>query len=143
MNGEPMSDSGAESTGKQRFYTLNEARATLAEVVPLLEELRDLKARLDTARVELEHINPAMRSNGHGMKAMVLEREMTESAARIVERASMISGLGIEVKDLDQGIIDFPALRDGRVIFLCYRLGEPDIQFWHEIDGGFAGRQPL
>jgi len=50
---------------------------------------------------------------------------------------------GVLIKDLDQGLIDFPAERDGRVVMLCWRLGEESISYWHEYDGGFPGRRPL
>jgi hypothetical protein len=51
--------------------------------------------------------------------------------------------MGIHVKDLDTGLIDFSALRDGREVYLCWRVGEDDIQFWHEVEAGFAGRQSI
>ena len=54
-----------------------------------------------------------------------------------------IHALGCELKHVDQGLIDFPALREGREVYLCWRLGEPTIGWWHDLDTGFAGRQPL
>jgi hypothetical protein len=129
--------------GQRRLFSVNEANAALEELLPVLEELLELKARMDTAGLELEQIEPTKRFNGYGMKAMILERELTESAARIVEQASLLTSRGIEIKDLDHGIIDFPSMRDGRVVYLCYRLGESKIEYWHEFDSGFAGRRPL
>ncbi len=60
-----------------------------------------------------------------------------------MQRIAEIDELGITVKDLDMGLIDFPCLRDGREVYLCWKLGEPGIDWWHEIDAGYAGRQPL
>ena len=54
-----------------------------------------------------------------------------------------IHALGVEIKDLDRGLCDFPALREGRVVYLCWVFGEDDIEWWHDIEAGFAGRQPL
>ena len=54
-----------------------------------------------------------------------------------------LDGLGVQLKDIDQGLVDFPSRRDGRVVYLCWRLGEETIAWWHDVDTGFAGRQPL
>jgi hypothetical protein len=51
--------------------------------------------------------------------------------------------MGVEVKGIDEGLVDFPSERDGRVVYLCWRIGEPDILYWHEVHTGFQGRQPL
>jgi hypothetical protein len=59
------------------------------------------------------------------------------------ERLARINSWGCELKGVDEGLIDFPSEREGRVVYLCWRLGEDAIRWWHEIDSGFAGRQPL
>ena len=56
---------------------------------------------------------------------------------------SFIQELGCELKDLDQGLIDFPSYRDGKLVYLCWKRGEPRVEFWHDIEAGFAGRQRL
>jgi hypothetical protein len=57
--------------------------------------------------------------------------------------AEDINELGVEIKDLERGLCDFPSLRDGRVVYLCWLLGEDSIEWWHDTDTGFSGRQPL
>jgi len=91
-----------------------------------------LEARLEAARdaVAVEHLAEA---------AAVVEREARELARTIDE----IAGHGAEVKDIDDGLIDFPALRGGETVLLCWRLGEDEIAYWHTVEDGFAGRRPL
>jgi hypothetical protein len=83
-------------------------------------------------------------SNGHAQRdgddPLTRARKLERHMARAVEE---LTALGIEIKSLETGLIDFPALRDGRVVLLCWRLGEARIAWWHEIDTGFAGRSPL
>ena len=72
------------------------------------------------------------------------DRATNEKVERELWRiAQEILGLGVEIKDLDQWLIDFPSQRDGRVVYLCWRRGEENIEWWHDMDAGFAGRQPL
>ena len=68
---------------------------------------------------------------------------MDDHARRLAKLVDEIAGHGAEVKDLDSGLIDFPALRKGETVLLCWQLGEDEIAFWHRIDDGFAGRRPL
>ncbi|MDQ3467239.1 MAG: DUF2203 domain-containing protein [Chloroflexota bacterium] len=126
-----------------RLFTLDEAHALLPVLTPLLIDLQAEKRALDTVRAKLATLTPAMRGNGHATEATAVERQMEEVAGRIVGLISRITAHGVEVKDLDRGLIDFPSLRDDRVVYLCWQVGEPAIRYWHEIDGGFAGRQPL
>lgn len=129
--------------GRRRLFTVAEANALLPGLIPLLEAIRDDKARLDEARAALAKLTPAMRSNGYGMAAVGLERRVGDLAAKLTRGIERVTRLGIELKDLDHGLIDFPTRRDGRIVFLCWRLGEGDIAFWHDLDAGFAGRRPL
>ena len=72
-----------------------------------------------------------------------MRREAQALVKRLNELLAEINGLGCELKGLDEGLIDFPTERDGRTVYLCWRLGEERIAYWHELDTGFAGRQPL
>src|SRR5262245_18003149 len=121
-----------------------EANALLPEIVPLLMELRARKVALDVALAALERLTPAMRLNGHAAHGREPEPRIPTLTTALAAGIDHLNDQGIEIKSLDHGLIDFPYLRDGRVVFLCWRLGEgPVIRFWHEIDTGFAGRQPL
>jgi hypothetical protein len=68
---------------------------------------------------------------------------VAEAAEALVECVRQIDEAGVQVKDLDEGLLDFPAKRDDADILLCWKVGEPEIGFWHGVDEGFAGRKPL
>jgi hypothetical protein len=126
-----------------RLFTVDEANAALAIVIPMLEELRTAKIRLDQVSVALNRLSPAMRSNGHRENAVQLELELNGLAEKLSRGIDRIAAMGIEVKDLNEGLIDFPSQRGDRIVYLCWRLGEDRIRYWHEIDAGFAGRKPI
>ena len=127
-----------------RLFTVAEANAMLPEIVPLLMEIRSRKVELDTAFSALEKLTAAMRLNGHAAEARELEVRIHDLTTELAAGVEHLNDQGIEIKSLDHGLIDFPSWREDRVIYLCWRLGEgPRLRFWHEIDSGFAGRQPL
>jgi hypothetical protein len=72
-----------------------------------------------------------------------LEREVASIAAEIERFRRELAGLGVEFKDPEMGLVDFPSEREGRSIYLCWRLGETEVDHWHEIYAGYAGRQPI
>ena len=119
-----------------RHYSLEEATALLPRVAELLVTMRSARDRLgdSEARAAL-----AEASNGGGEPGRVVSGgflELRESMLELRERQ-------IVLRDLDRGLIDFPSLRDGQEIYLCWEEGEPEIGFWHAPDAGFAGRGPL
>ncbi|MFN8660427.1 MAG: DUF2203 domain-containing protein [Thermomicrobiales bacterium] len=127
-----------------RLFTLPEANSLLPDVMPLLLELRSYKVTLDSAVAALSALTPAMRQNGHAAQARELEARIQEVTEELAAGIDQVTAMGIDIKSLEHGLIDFPSLREGRVVFLCWRLGEgPTIRFWHDIDAGFAGRRPL
>jgi hypothetical protein len=127
-----------------RLFSVAEANALLPEIVPLLMELRARKTALDTALAALGKLTPAMRHNGHAVEAAPLEEQIDELTTELTAGVAHLADQGIEVKSLDHGLIDFPSPRDGRVVYLCWRLGEgPYLRWWHEITAGFAGRRRI
>lgn len=128
---------------ERRYYTLEEARQLLPRLRTMLGALQDDKLQLDATVEALGRLTPAMRGNGHAVDARHYEERIEELLAAIRERVSRITELGIELKDIENGLVDFPSLRDGRAVYLCWRFDEPDIGYWHELDTGFAGRRPL
>ncbi len=127
-----------------RLFTLAEANDLLPDVMPILLALRSHKVTLDSAVVALSALTPVMRQNGHAAPARELEARIQEMTEELAAGIDQLTTLGIDIKSLDHGLIDFPSLHEGRVVFLCWRLGEgPVIRFWHDIDAGFAGRQPV
>ena len=138
-----MTDDARGAARPRRLFTLAEANALLPSLIPILVALRSDREAALAAQRELEELTPAMRGNGAGMRAAELEQELRQLAPRIAAGVRKISRLGVEIKDLEHGLIDFPSERNGRVVYLCWRLGEDQVAFWHETDGGFLGRQAL
>ena len=129
-----------------RTFTPDEANAVLDELRPLVERLVDRKQRLDAAEDSRRALLARIAANGGDITpsdvAEVTERVEHEAQAigRLVEQ---IDAHGVQVKDLDVGLLDFPWLHEGEVALLCWRLGEEEIGYWHGIDEGYAGRKPL
>jgi hypothetical protein len=122
----------------ERHFSVEEAGALLERVGPMLEALRGARDRLTDAELH-ELLSDAAPGNGGGDPGRSVGNAFLEVRRLLGE----LAGLGIVVRDIDRGLIDFPALRDGREVFLCWELGEDEIAYWHELDTGFGGRQPL
>jgi hypothetical protein len=140
-----MDESGQDEIGAgfRRLFTVEEANELLESITPTLKELKLDKEQFDQLRRTLEAMTPAMRGNGHGALAVEYEQRIDNLVTRMSTGIRSLAEQGIEVKDLNQGLIDFPHLREGHVVYLCWRLGEDRVRFWHEIEAGFAGRQDV
>jgi hypothetical protein len=122
-----------------RYYTVAEANAVLPEVRRVVGQM--LKARQEVLDMQPE-LWPAVAKavNNGGGKAL------TAAARQIVliqDILKVLDDMGIQVKDVNTGLLDFPARYHGRTVLLCWLYDEPSVQFWHEIDGGFAARQRI
>jgi hypothetical protein len=129
-----------------RHFTPDEANELLPTIRTLVESMVERRRAHVAALERQEELEARIRGNGGGIPpaelaeaAAVVDREARE-LARIVDE---IGEHGVEVKDIDEGLVDFPALRGGETVLLCWKLGEDAIGFWHTLDGGFAGRRPL
>jgi hypothetical protein len=129
-----------------RHFTPDEANELLPTIRTLVESMVERRRAHVAALERQEELEARIRGNGGGIPpaelaeaAAVVDREARE-LARIVNE---IGEHGVEVKDIDEGLVDFPALRGGETVLLCWKLGEDAIGFWHTLDGGFAGRRPL
>jgi len=122
----------------KRHYTLEEARGELPWVSARLAAMRGARTRLSNAetRQALAALAPG-NGGGHAGRAVGDAFLELQSAAAALEEREIV------LRDLDRGLVDFPAIRDGREVYLCWVDGEPDIGFWHELDAGYAGREPL
>ena len=112
----------------------------------LREAMRDQqrdKKTLDRLRRQLRELTPAMRGNGHAGEPRELEERIHQQLTGLRKGLEAIGDAGVMVKDIDMGLVDFPSERDGHTVYLCWMIEEPDILFWHPIDGGYGGRQPL
>jgi hypothetical protein len=132
---------------EQRLFTLDEALALLPRLREILADLRQARAAIADAQQILDvRYQSGHRTNGHVKPGGEVDRlmETTEDARnRLTAAVRAIAELGCELKDPDRGMIDFRSMRDGRVVYLCWLADEPTIAYWHELDGGFRGRQPL
>jgi hypothetical protein len=129
-----------------RLYTVAEANAMLAVLEPLLLQMQDEGARLAEIQATLNELGRKLRSNGHidhTSEITELARAQAPLEQSLRESVGQLAEWGIQLKDLQRGLVDFPALREGRVVFLCWHLGETEVAFWHETESGFDGRQPL
>jgi hypothetical protein len=121
-----------------RHYSLEEASALLPEVAALIQHMRSARDRLGDAGARAA-LAAAGGSNGGGQPGRTVSQgflELRDSMIWLRERE-------IVLRDLDQGLVDFPTLRGGAEVYLCWREGEDEIAFWHEPEAGFAGRRPL
>jgi hypothetical protein len=126
-----------------RLFTVESANALLPVVIPILERMQTDQHLLDETGDRLDSFTEAMRSNGHAMEALRLEQQALRLRRQIEQDIIQIALLGVELKNIATGLIDFPALRHNEIVLLCWKLGEGDIAYWHDLQSGFAGRRPL
>lgn len=125
---------------KMKLFTVDEANTLLLVVVPKLMAIRELYERIDGYRSEARAAAGASTFGG-GMEGGT---DYVNTLYKVGKHTTEIHGLGVEIKDHSTGLIDFPSMRGERVVYLCWQFGEGDaIAWWHEIEGGFAARQPL
>ena len=124
-----------------KLFTIEEANALLPSVREILQKIQRSRRHLATYRRAAKLASEGAEQGGGGMEggavyAIVLTQFTTEM--------SELEALGVQLKDFDRGLVDFPSLRDGRVVLLCWQLGEGDeLEWWHDMEAGFGGRTPL
>ena len=122
-----------------RYCTVEEVNELLPEIEPLVGKLLQRRARVVEARKNLDNVIEDLRSDIGGMTATELVAEF-EAIEYLVKK---IQSYGCILKDMNTGLLDFLAQRDGREVYLCWRYGEPRIAYYHEIHTGYNGRQPV
>lgn len=148
-----MASRSTDSTGDlpqpPRLWTATQANARLPGLEELLPRLKGWVARLREVRGQQERLSSfwgaeidAADHSDHTLKVR-LDAEWENLTRRLEEAVAGLRAEGIELKDLDGGLVDFYALERGELVFLCWRLGEPRVDFYHPIDGGFRNRRPL
>lgn len=121
---------------EERLYSVQEANELLPFLAPTLVELRE---KFQEAAHIKRKMATASRSNGWS----TTRDEWTAKLARVDELMDRINEWGIQLRDITTGLVDFPGMREGEEIWLCWRLGEPEVAYWHSRDEGFGGRRPL
>lgn len=123
------------------YYDLSAANARVVDLRPLLVALRDDRDEVARSQERLARMRAA---GGDGHADLEREQErLTLVVRRMASAVRQIDAWGITLRDIGSGLVDFPALANGRPIWLCWRLGEADIAWWHELEAGVAGRKPL
>lgn len=125
------------------FYDIDAANDRIVALGPLLERLRADRAVVAEIQGRLERLREPG-SNGARSSELDEQRQMMGVRIKRMETAvRQIDGWGIALRDIRTGLVDFPALVNGRPVWLCWKLGEEDVAWWHELDSGIAGRRPL
>jgi hypothetical protein len=134
---------------KSRYFTVDEAnrmlplvRRIVADIVQQWELVNDLERRLSTLSRRGSKAGPPRDGDPYEEESARSQAELDGERAKLAGYIEELKSLGVELKGPD-GLCDFPSLREGREVYLCWRLGEPEVGFWHELRDGFAGRKPL
>ena len=124
-----------------KLFTVEEANSLLPTVRPIVKSIQLSHRRLISFQKTAKHAAEGAEYGGGGMSA---GPRYARVLVELSLHASKLESLGIQLKDYRQGLIDFPSMRDGRVVLLCWKADEGDqVEWWHDVEAGFAGRQPL
>jgi len=131
----------------ERTFTLEEAQSLLSVLESLLRTAIDGKKLIDAVDTELQELAHRVFLQG-GLLVNVVhmarrKAEREKAIPRVKDALAEIDSIGVQVKDLDIGLLDFPCKVDGHIVLLCWKLGESGIHFWHDTSEGFAGRKPI
>jgi hypothetical protein len=124
-----------------KIFTIQEANALLPNVRIILAKIQRAHRNLSHYRDDAKKAAEAAEQGGGGFaNGVAYAVVLTELTVQLAE----LESLGVQLKDFERGLVDFPSLRDGRVVLLCWQMGEGDeLEWWHDVDAGFAGRTPL
>jgi hypothetical protein len=129
-----------------RYFTPEEANALLERVRPAAEALVEhRRAMAEAARAQAQLVQRIAGNGGDfdPQEPRLLEEQFEREGQAVARSVADLEKLGVQVKDLDRGLVDFPALRNGEEVLLCWQVGEDEVAFWHGLEEGFAGRKPL
>jgi hypothetical protein len=130
----------------ERHFTPEEANALLEQVRPVAESLVAHRRAFTVAAARRARLTQRISGNGGDFdpqEPSELDEQLQREAEAVAGAVEELQALGVLVKDLDRGLVDFPALRDGEEVLLCWQVGEGEIAYWHGLEEGFAGRKPL
>lgn len=124
-----------------KIFTIEEANALLPSVRKILGNIQKAHRGLGKYRKECKEAAEAAERGGGGIADGIRYAQLV---TLLTSELNELEGLGVQLKDFERGLIDFPSLRDGRIVLLCWQMGEGDeLEWWHDVDAGFAGRTPL
>jgi hypothetical protein len=125
---------------EKKYFSVEEANRLIPQVERIVEELRQGRHRLLSHRPTAETVSHKAGGNGGGGEASAYLADYSQA---FQHGLAQLRALGVVLKDLERGLVDFPHWRAGREVYLCWEYGEKRIDFWHDIDSGYSGRQPL
>jgi hypothetical protein len=134
------------NTDEPKIFTLDQANAMLPLVRAIVRDLADLSRDVLDRRERLAFLLAGREADAKDLyrdELSQIEQELHKDNDRLREYVRELQELGVEPKNGPEGLVDFRCVMDGRVVYLCWKYGEPEIGFWHELDAGFAGRQKL
>jgi len=127
-----------------RTFTPDEANSALDQVRPLATRMVELRARLGELEHEQREVVRIVAGNGSGEGVGDARTpEFVKLARELQDVVDELTSIGVQLKDADAGLLDFPAVREGEDVLLCWRVGEPAVEWWHRVEDGFAGRQRI
>ena len=130
----------------ERYFTPSEANELLAEVRPLAESLVEHRDGMRLAAERRARLTARIAGNGGDLDPQEpgeLDEQFERESQAVARAVEGLQRLGLLVKDLDRGLVDFPALHNGEEVLLCWQVGEHEVAYWHGVDEGFAGRKPI
>ena len=138
-----MSESGYQP---QKLFTVDQANAMLPLVRAIVADLAQLSRDVVDRRERLAHLMAGREvesGDPYSEELAQIEEELVKDTHRLRGFVEELQQLGVEPKGATEGLVDFPIEMDDRIVYLCWKLDEPEVLYWHELDAGFAGRQPL
>jgi hypothetical protein len=126
-----------------KFFTVDEANRTLPLVRRIVEDITTQHARWRELERESEVLAAGATPDRHDPRVSGIEHELQALARDIAGYLGELEQLGVQFKGFEVGLVDYPAMLDGRQVYLCWRLGEPAVEHWHDVGAGYAGRQRI
>jgi hypothetical protein len=131
----------AEAEREIKIFTVDEANALLPSVKKIVRRIQQSHKGVSRYRDAAKKASESAERGGGGIQG---GQQYAEVLSELTFALSELEALGVQLKDFERGLIDFPSLRDGRMVLLCWQMGEGDeLEWWHDLDAGFAGRTPL
>lgn len=132
----PQTFEPRKRTSERRHFTLSEANRSLPLVTRIVRDIVNTHEQCAQLQARLEEM-PSSKV------AVAVQEQLDAAMHRLQEYVGELGGIGVELKDFETGLIDFPGRHQGRTVCLCWKLGEERVGYWHEVHAGFAGRQPI
>ncbi len=141
-----MNDDIDEASEVRKLFTVEQVNAMLPLVRAIVKDLSQLSREVVERRERLAHLMSGRNleaKDPYRAELAQIEEELEKDVRRLRDYVEELRELGAEPKNGIEGLVDFPTIMDGRVVYLCWKLDEPEVLYWHELDAGFPGRQPL